>query len=120
MSTHPVSTFAGPGVVPSDLAPLLQRLRSRFESQYGDRLVSMYLYGSQARGEARPDSDVDILVLLRGPVRPSLEVRRTGEIVSALSLESDRVLQCLFLDESEFAAESTPLTDVVRREGIPL
>jgi len=31
---------------------------------YGDRLVKLLLYGSQARGDARPWSDVDVLAVL--------------------------------------------------------
>lgn len=36
------------------------------------------LYGSHARGDARPDSDVDLLVVLEGEVAPYVEIRRTG------------------------------------------
>ena len=36
------------------------------------------LYGSHARGDARPDSDVDLLVVLRGEYEPYREIRRMG------------------------------------------
>lgn len=32
---------------------------------YGDRLVSLAVYGSYARGTQRPDSDLDLLVVVR-------------------------------------------------------
>jgi predicted nucleotidyltransferase len=43
----------------------------------GDRLVSVVLYGSVARRTARPDSDLDVLVVAEGfaAVRPSAEDR---------------------------------------------
>ena len=31
---------------------------------YGSRLVGLYLFGSRARGDHRPDSDVDLAVIL--------------------------------------------------------
>ncbi len=52
-----------------DLGPYEERLRSIFE-RYG--VVLAYLYGSQARGDAGPLSDVDIAVLF-GPDVPEGE-----------------------------------------------
>jgi predicted nucleotidyltransferase len=78
----------------------------------------MYLYGSQARGDARRWSDIDVLVVLKGPVRPSQEVRHTGGIVSGLSLEFDVVIQCVFMDEEHFGSGTEPLLEDVRREGV--
>jgi antitoxin ChpS len=31
---------------------------------YGDRLVDVLIFGSRARGDARPDSDADVVVVL--------------------------------------------------------
>src|SRR5688500_5753480 len=42
---------------------LKDRLLSACERIYGGRLVSLAIYGSVARGTARPDSDIDILVV---------------------------------------------------------
>lgn len=43
----------------------LEELRQRFPE-----LLALYLFGSLARGEARPDSDVDLAVLLPGKAAP--------------------------------------------------
>jgi len=60
-----------------DSEALLQS-RSHFEEIYGDRLVKMVLFGSQARGEADADSDIDVLVVLKGEVNPGEEIKRTS------------------------------------------
>lgn len=36
----------------------------KLEKRYTERILSVRLFGSRARGEARPDSDVDIAVIV--------------------------------------------------------
>jgi predicted nucleotidyltransferase len=47
--------------------PVLKRLRAAVAEVYGDRLERVVLFGSRARGEAKPDSDYDIAVFIRDP-----------------------------------------------------
>lgn len=42
----------------------LRDLRGRLEERFGARLAGMIVFGSYARGEAGPDSDVDVMVLV--------------------------------------------------------
>jgi predicted nucleotidyltransferase len=100
------------------LATLLAELRLRLQALYGSRLVQMVLYGSQARGDAEPGSDIDVLVVLKGPVSPGEEIARTGGIVTDLSLRFDEVITCVFIDEERFTRRSGPLLRNIRREGI--
>jgi predicted nucleotidyltransferase len=44
--------------------PILTRFRAALDEIYGARLARVVLFGSRARGEARPDSDYDLAVLL--------------------------------------------------------
>jgi len=37
---------------------------NKLRHQFGDRLTDVLLFGSRARGEAEPDSDMDILVVV--------------------------------------------------------
>jgi len=47
---------------------LLREVKARLAAAFGERLKGVILYGSEARGAAEPDSDIDFLVLLDGPV----------------------------------------------------
>ena len=102
------------------LRSILQELRARFERLYGDQLVGLLLYGSQARGEAEEGSDIDVMVVLRGPIEPCTEIRRTEFIVAELSLTHDVVLSCVFTSEAEFETEHSPLMLNARAEGLPV
>jgi predicted nucleotidyltransferase len=43
---------------------LLEKMTIMFKRHYQDDLVCCALFGSVARGEARPESDIDILIIL--------------------------------------------------------
>jgi predicted nucleotidyltransferase len=43
----------------------LRRFKTAVEALLGDNLVSLRLFGSRARGEGTPESDLDVLVLVR-------------------------------------------------------
>jgi len=49
---------------------------SRLKRKLGARLVSVALYGSVARGAARPDSDVDLLIVVESKSRRHAGARR--------------------------------------------
>jgi predicted nucleotidyltransferase len=96
----------------------LSKLRESLQSIYGPRLSHMILYGSHARGEATRDSDIDVLVVLKGPVQPGAEIARTSDTVAALSLQTDNVITCLFMDEERYLHRAGPLLRNIRREGV--
>ncbi|MGF1522414.1 MAG: nucleotidyltransferase family protein [Leptolyngbyaceae cyanobacterium] len=97
---------------------LLTELRDRLTAIYGARLYRFVLFGSHARGEARPDSDIDVLVVLTGEVNPGQEIVRVSNLLADLSLEHDTVINCLFMDANHFNTRQGPLLRNIRREGI--
>ena len=54
--------------VTSPVREALEEMKLLLVRIYGERLRGVYLYGSHARGEATEDSDVDVLIVLDGPV----------------------------------------------------
>jgi predicted nucleotidyltransferase len=104
----------------SRLQGILQELRERLGQLYGARLERLVLFGSQARGDAAPDSDIDVLVVLQGMVTPGAEISRSGPLIAALSLEYDIVISCVFVSSACYQEEQSPLLLNVRREGVLL
>jgi hypothetical protein len=56
-------------------------------ARLGDRFAGLWLYGSQARGAAGPESDIDLIVLLRGMERPGQEIDRIVDLLAELNFE---------------------------------
>jgi predicted nucleotidyltransferase len=84
--------------------------------------AAVILYGSRARGDAAPDSDWDLLVLLDGPVdwRREEAVRRP---LIWLGIDSDAVLTVLVYSRQDWQSalyQAMPLHQSVSREGVAL
>ena len=97
---------------------IVSELRKSFEALYGDRLINMILFGSHARGDAEPGSDIDVLVVLDGQVNPGKEIERTSKIRASLCLHYDVVVSCIYISSKRYTTEQSPLLLNVRREGI--
>lgn len=102
----------------SEIQSILAELKEQFSKLYGDRLKQISLFGSQARGDSTPGSDIDVLIVLSGEVNPAREIDVCGDITSTLSLEHDVVLSCTFMSSNRFESEQSPLLLNVRRESI--
>ncbi len=105
----------------TEVRQILSELRSGLEALYGDRLRHLVLFGSQARGDAMPgwDSDVDVLVVLKGAVSHEREIEKTSHLIADLSLRHDMSISRVFMDEGEFLHRNGPLLRNIRREGVP-
>ena len=97
---------------------LLGRIASALKAAYGPRLRGLVLFGSEARGDAKPDSDIDVLVLLDNIEDYGRDLRRNVEALSALSSELGRRISAKPADVRHYEAQSAPLYRRVRREGI--
>lgn len=63
--------------LPAPLADDLRRYVEALERHFEERLVSVVLFGSWVRGAARPDSDLDLLVVIRDLPSDRFERHRT-------------------------------------------
>jgi predicted nucleotidyltransferase len=97
---------------------LLKQVKSVLQNAFGKRLCGVILYGSEARGTAEPDSDIDLLVLLEGPVS---HWRNSGTCIHALYplvLELERPIHAKPVDIKEYESQDWPLYESVRHEGV--
>lgn len=90
---------------------VVARLRSFFTTYDAD-VVAAYLFGSTARGQARPGSDVDVAVLLAAPP-PATLASIPVELESALTHDLGITTQVVILNRSP-----VDLVKRVLRDGI--
>jgi len=97
---------------------LLAEFKSRFETIYGERLKGVFLYGSYARGQGGPESDVDILIVLDDWEHYAGEIDRTGAVASELSLAYGVSISQVFVRERDWLHEDTPFLVNAREDAI--
>lgn len=66
---------------------ILRILQKELKDTLGERVEKVILYGSQARGDARDDSDIDVLVVLKDDFKYGTMLKKTLRAVARLSLE---------------------------------
>ena len=102
----------------SNIGKILKKLKKELIQIYGDQIHSILLYGSRARGDERPDSDIDILIVLKNEFNYSEMLRLSSERTASLSLENDVVISRAFVTEKDYKERQIPFLMNVHREGI--
>jgi predicted nucleotidyltransferase len=106
-----------PMKIPGD--SILKRYRAALDEIYGKRLERVVLFGSRARGDARPDSDYDIAIFLKFLPDRWAELDRLAKLRVNFLDETDA-----FFDTKPYPAEAyrerSPLMHEIRREGLDL
>ncbi len=87
---------------------------------YGERLRSVLLFGSWARGDAHPESDIDLLVVLDEVPSRQRELARMDSILWRHSLANDTVVTEIPISEAEYQKPSEPFLLRARAEGVPV
>lgn len=94
------------------------------KNHFSEHLRRVVLYGSRARGDFRADSDIDLLIVLKGTERdlPQWE-KRIHSLARGFSFREDILLQILVMSEEEWKRPSFKtflLSEKIKREGIVL
>jgi len=101
-------------------APILQQIKNSILAT--DPGATLILYGSCARGDNGPDSDIDILVLLDKDKITLDDRARIGHPLYDIQLETDTMISPRIISKSiwESKHKITPFYKNVNREGILL
>lgn len=99
--------------------PVLIRFRAGVSDIYGERAERVVLFGSRARGDARPDSDYDIAVFIRDAGGFLDESARLAAVTTGILFDLGAVVSA-----TPFPAgtdhERTGFMHELRRDGLDL
>jgi predicted nucleotidyltransferase len=102
-------------------AAALDEFAREVRASLGSNLEALKLFGSTARGEAAPDSDLDVLVVVTGDRVTAedavLDIAFDVNLAHGVYI-SPRVIERAVLDHPVWRI--TPFVQSLEREGIPL
>lgn len=100
------------------IAEIIQKCKATLEGYYGPRFKGLVLYGSAARDQASPASDIDLLILLSQPFDYFDELRQIVELLYPIQLESDQLISAKPAPLDEFEHGRIQLYRNAKREGV--
>ena len=99
----------------------LDAYRQALQAQYPGIITRMVIYGSKARGDDHPDSDLDVLLIVTNTAAHlKRQLRRLGY---ALAATSDAVPSILAYTQDEWESRKTsgaPFQQAVERDAVPV
>jgi hypothetical protein len=94
------------------------RVMRDLQRLYRDRLRRVLMIGAWARGDAHPESELELLVVLDSVPDRWVERRRMDRVMWRHSIRNDTVIVCSAITESELARGRTPLLARANAEGV--
>ena len=100
------------------LNSIIQKCKETLSQYYGSRLKGIILFGSTARGDAAPLSDIDLLILLSPPFDYFSELHQIVDLLYPIQLESEQLISAKPALASDYEMGSIALYRNARREGV--
>lgn len=123
LSIYGTEDFGRRSVMSQILNELLKQYVVDLCKIYGSRLKSVILYGSYARGDFNPDSDIDIMILVD---MTDDEIRKKGHALSDITFDynfyNELEIMPIVKNQEHFYKwlRSYPFYNTIKKEGVEL
>ena len=97
---------------------ILKRVKSHLTETYGDGVVKVILYGSQARGDFHEGSDVDVAIVVRDSLNPRAVERSLDELLWRVVVDDGELVATIAYRESIFEGPGSSHIQNIKAEGI--
>jgi predicted nucleotidyltransferase len=104
----------------TEIERILKEFKEKIQALYGSRLKIILLYGLWARGTAGEDSDIDVVVVLKGDVTPGREIDRMLDIITEVNMKYNTLISVYPVSETMYTTVRSPLLLNIHKEGVPL
>ena len=101
-----------------NIQPIIADFKREIKKIYRKQLDKIILYGSWARGTAANESDIDLMVVLKGEISPGREIDRMIDCITDLNLKYDTLISVVPVSSENYTNLDNPLLLNVKREGI--
>src|SRR4051812_20199630 len=99
--------------------PVLKRFKTALDEAYGGRIERVVLFGSRARGDARPESNYDVAVFLRDLSDRWREMDRLADISTEILDDEGKFVHAMAYSAGAYR-DRTPLMHEIRKDGVDL
>ena len=99
---------------------IVAELKKRLVPIYGDRMKQVIAYGSQIRGDATEESDLDVAVVLDPCSDEWTEWQLISDTIVELDLQFDVLLDVFAVSNTDWENGTFALHRSMKREGIAI
>lgn len=97
---------------------IIPQFKQAMQKLYGDRLSRVILFGSYARGEAREQSDIDFMIVLKDEhISEFKEIENINKHIYNLILQTGKIISFIPVTEKKFMQAPNYFYRLVKEEG---
>lgn len=105
------------------MSPLIHMIAKEYKADlqelYGSEFHALILFGSQARGDANEESDIDFaLILNKENVRGAEEIFKTSKLSASLELKYGKAISLLSASRKKLSNSMQGVFQSIRKEGL--